>query len=384
MTAPLFEWRTAPLSPDVAAAVARLRNAADVAQVALMPDVHLAHDVCIGTVLATHGRLYPAAIGGDVGCGVATLGFEGDANRLTPAMAGVVLRDLSRLIPALLQAPGEDAPLPGDLEARALSTASLESLRRRTGRREFGTLGRGNHFVELQVDDDGRPWAMVHSGSRAMGPAIQAHHQSAAARASPTAGAESAFVSLVAESEAGRRYLADLDWAIDYARASRERMLQALCVVLSHRLGFEPRLETHVDCGHNHVRREAHGGRALWVHRKGAISAAEGERGLIPGSMGDMTCHVTGRGHPDALGSASHGAGRQMSRTEARSRVSTRDLHRQMHGVYFDEALAHALRDEAPGVYRPLSAVMRAQADLVRIERRVRPLLSYKGASTVT
>lgn len=381
MTAPLFEWRTGPLPPDVAAAVARLRAAPDVAHVALMPDVHLAHDVCIGTVLGTHGLLYPAAIGGDVGCGVATLAFDGDPDRLTAATARLVLGDLGRLVPAMLQtAASAGTPLPGDLEARPLATTSLESLRRRTGRREFGTLGRGNHFAELQVDDAGRPWAMVHSGSRAMGPAIQAHHRSVAARASPANDASGALVALEADSDAGRRYLADLEWALDYARASRERMLQALCVVLSHRLGFEPRLETHVDCGHNHVRREAHGGRALWVHRKGAISATEGEPGLIPGSMGDATNHVTGRGHPDALCSASHGAGRQLSRTEARGRVSERALRRQMHGVFFDEALAGALREEAPAVYRPLSAVMRAQADLVRVERQVRPRLSYKGA----
>ena len=361
------------LTPDVAAAVERLRRVDDVAHVALMPDVHLCQDVCIGTVLGTHGRLYPAAIGGDVGCGVATVAFDGDGDggqRPNDAAARQVLADLTHLMPT--RTHKHDTPLPDDLEDMPLSSRALSTLRRRTGRREFGTLGRGNHFAEVQIelhgDTPGRIWAMVHSGSRALGPAIQTAHRDGPGLSSTDA-----------ESEAGLAYLTDLDFAITYAQASRRHMLQVMAVVLEERLGLQMRPETYLDCGHNHVRRETHGGTALWVHRKGAIPAADGEPGLIPGSMGDETCHVVGKGHPEALGSASHGAGRRLSRTEARGRIGERELHRQMRGVIFNEALAAALREEAPGVYRPLDAVLRAERDLVGVVRRLRPRISYKG-----
>jgi tRNA-splicing ligase RtcB len=248
---------------------------------------------------------------------------------------------------------------PVGLDPEALSSPSLRALARREGLAQLGTLGSGNHFVELQADDDGALWLMLHSGSRGIGPAIRAHH----ARG---------LIGL----EDGGAYLGDLDWALRYADANRRRLLDAAVDAVGARADED----TLITCHHNHVRRETHDGRELWVHRKGAIPAARGEPGIVPGSMGAASFHVEGRGVAGALGSAAHGAGRAMSRTEARRRISDRELARQLAGVAWDARRAHLLRDEAPGAYKDIAAVMRAQRDLVRVVRRLRPLLSYKAA----
>lgn len=374
MSAPLATWLATPLDPEVARAVERLRDAPDVARVALMPDVHLAEEVCVGTVLATRRRLYPAAVGGDIGCGMAALRFDGPASLLEdPGKARAVLRLLGRLVPPMARPPALLLPPPEAVEALTLSAPGLQCQLYREAARQLGTLGRGNHFIELQQDDQGALWAMVHSGSRGLGPAIRDHHLR---HAEPGPGG---LASLDAESEAGAAYLQDIACALAWAEANRALLLEAISLVVSEVLGLSPVAESRLSCQHNHARRETWGGEPLWVHRKGAIPAAEGEPGIIPGSMGSPSYHVEGRGHPDALGSSSHGAGRTMSRSEARARLRVSELRRQMRGVCFDEVNAAALVEEAPAAYRDIGAVMYAQRALTRIVRRLRPMLSYKG-----
>jgi tRNA-splicing ligase RtcB len=158
-------------------------------------------------------------------------------------------------------------------------------------------------------------------------------------------------------------------------------MLEATAALVAGRLGLEPEWgETFLDCAHNHVRLEAPLGEPLWVHRKGAIPAGPGEPGLVPGSMGTATFHVEGRGRGEALWSSAHGAGRRMSRADARRRIGVHELEREMRGVHYDVRRADRLRDEAPSAYKDIGAVLRAQRDLTRIVRRLRPVLSYKGA----
>jgi tRNA-splicing ligase RtcB len=365
-------WVAEPLSPAVVAALERVASIEDVACVAVMPDAHLAEDVCVGTCVATRHRLLPAAVGGDIGCGMAAAAFACEAAVLDdPRPAAELLAAFYRSIPALRHSLPAD--MPNDLAGKPLSHPSLERLREREGRAQFGTLGRGNHFVELQADDEGRLWVMLHSGSRAMGQAIRDHHvRNAEAR-------ESGLVSIAAESEAGVSYLSDMDWALAYAEASRLQMLEVVVGVIREVLGIDALEGSTITCQHNHVRREVHGGEWLWVHRKGAISARAGEPGIIPGSMGTDSFHVAGRGEPAALSSSSHGAGRTMSRAEARQAISVRELERAMEGVWYDHRLAPRLRDEAPSAYKDVRAGMRAQQDLTRIVRRLRPVLSYKG-----
>ena len=368
-------WLAGPLPSDVALAIDRLARTDDVRHVAVMPDVHLSHEVCTGTVVATRRLLYPHAVGNDIGCGMAAVRFHADASILADEQAAAkVLAGLYRTVPTIRHARGSlRDQLPDVLQSTALSDPRLEKLTSRDGRVEFATLGRGNHFIELQADDAGQLWLMIHSGSRAMGQAINAHHL-ATTRSSNTG-----LQCIDAESDFGMAYLSDLDWACLYAAESRREMMEAVIRLMANLFGIAVNRESAIYCNHNHVAKEEHFGEKLWVHRKGAISARDGELGIIPGSMGTVSYHVAGRGHDDALCSSSHGAGRCMSRAEAFKAIPAKEFCRQMKKVWFDHRLAGKLRDEAPTAYKDIHAVMSAQRELTRIVRRLRPLLSYKG-----
>jgi tRNA-splicing ligase RtcB len=362
-------------SDELRAAIERLGRTEDVVRIALMPDAHVAEDVCVGTVTATNRRILPAAVGGDIGCGMVAIRLLCQADLLADRdRAALVLAGFYQYIPHALHISKDAPDLPEELRDKPLADGALESLKRREGRLEFGTLGRGNHFLEVQCDEENQVWLLVHSGSRCMGPAIRHHYES---RAEHDA---SGLAWLDAESNLGRGYLEDAAWAALYARASRATMLQRAIQVFADHFGVEADLETRVEVDHNHVRREIHDDGFLWVHRKGAMGLAAGEPGVVPGSMGSASFHVEGRGFGEALCSSAHGAGREMSRSEARKRITKRQMLRETHGVWFDQRLTDRLREEAPGAYKDIGAVMRAQQKLVRITRRLRPLLVYKAA----
>jgi tRNA-splicing ligase RtcB len=359
---------------QVSEAIERLRRAPDVQQMAVMPDVHLSNDVPIGVVVATSTLIYPQAVGGDIGCGILAVGLDLEAAALdSPRVAGQVLNDLGRAVPARRRNRSEAVSQPADLTNVTLSHAGLESVRRNEGAIEFATLGSGNHFLEIQADEDGRLWLMVHSGSRALGPAIRDHHL---ARAQPVS---SHLRTLDAKSDAGIEYLHDASCARRFADASRRAMADHVGHVLERRLGAHVCWETVITADHNHVSLEQHGGRDLWVHRKGAMSARPGESGALPGSMGSLSFHIEGRGHEEALCSSAHGAGRAFSRTAARGKVNEWELGRQMAGIWYDYRLTDKLRDEAPSAYKDIRAVLRAQQELVKLTRTLRPVLNYKG-----
>jgi tRNA-splicing ligase RtcB (3'-phosphate/5'-hydroxy nucleic acid ligase) len=371
---PVRMWLDAPMDHDVSAAIERLRRAPDVQQIAVMPDVHLAADVCIGVVVATSRRIYPQAVGGDIGCGMLAVGFDVEATALQdPRRAGRVLAGLGRAVPARRRNRRAAITPPSDVITATLSDPSLEAMRRHEGLTEFATLGSGNHFIELQSDDDGRLWLMVHSGSRGIGPAIRDHHL---AQCEDVGGGLRA---LDATSHQGARYLGDAAWARRFADASRRAMAVEVGTVIEATLGARLCWETVITTDHNHVSLEHHGGRGLWVHRKGAMPAGRGQTGVLPGSMGTSSFHVEGRGDEAALCSSAHGAGRALSRTAARAKVTERELRRQMDGVWYDYRMGEKLRGEAPAAYKNIKAVLRAQQDLVKVTRVLRPVLNYKG-----
>jgi tRNA-splicing ligase RtcB len=393
-------WLSEPLGKDVRQSLERLAELEDVARIAVMPDVHLANEICVGTVVATRGRLIPAAVGGDIGCGMAALCFDATAELLGDEMsAGRVLDGLYRTVPAMRHSRATMRErLPDELERQLLSDSKLEKLKRRDGLVQLGTLGRGNHFLEFQSDAEGRLWLMIHSGSRAMGQAITSNATRRRGDGETRGGRHeedrgegdvvvegdnshlSGLVLLDAESAAGRAYLQDVAWARKYASANRLAMMEAVVGLMKELFGVEADMSSLIHSDHNHVRAERHFGEDLWVHRKGALSAKEDEPGIIPGSMGDSSFHVAGNGHEAALASSSHGAGRALSRTDARKTVGRKELERQMHGVWFDHRRAEQLRDEAPSAYKNIRRVMRAQRELTRIVRELRPILSYKGS----
>jgi tRNA-splicing ligase RtcB len=238
---------------------------------------------------------------------------------------------------------------------------------------EFATVGSGNHFIELQADEDARLWLMVHSGSRALGPAIRDHHL---ARAEPVGGGLKA---LDTELDSGVAYLNDVTWARRFADANRRELAKLVSEIVFEITGGGPRWDAGITTDHNHAEHETHRSKRLWVHRKGAMPAWPDQTGVLPGSMGSLSYHVTGRGCQDALCSSAHGAGRLLSRTEARQSVTNHELRRQMRDVWYDFRLSDRLRDEAPSAYKDIGAVARAQRELVKVIRVLRPVLNYKG-----
>ena len=372
--APLHTWLIDPLEGEVRDAIERLRRAIDVKHVAVMPDVHLAAEVCIGVAIGTARLIYPQAVGGDIGCGILAVPFDVSAERLAdPATAGRVLARLSDAVPARRWNRKAAMEVPRDVAGDTLSDAKLDALWRRQGALEFATLGSGNHFAELQADGDGQLWLMVHSGSRAMGPAIRDHHLAHAEQVG------SGLRALDASSAQGCAYLHDAAWARRYAAANRRQIAANIGAVLATTVGASLQWERAITTDHNHVESESHGGVSLWVHRKGAMAAAPEQWGALPGSMGTVSFHVQGRGCSQALCSSAHGAGRLMSRTAARRSVTARELQRQMAGVWYDYRHAEDLRDEAPSAYKDIRAVVRAQRELVKVARVLRPVLNYKG-----
>lgn len=367
-------WLTEPLSPEVRRAIERIASAEDVQQVAIMPDVHLAGDVCIGSVIATTRLIYPSAVGGDIGCGIAAVTFDLRAEALgSEGRATALFHRLREMIPPIRRNRDALQQMNSELHSSILSDEWLESVCRREGMLQFGTLGRGNHFLEFQADEDGRLWLMVHSGSRAMGQAIRDFHVERAEEVSH------GMKYVDAESSQGAAYLADAEYARRYARGNRRAMVELAASAIRQLFDGSLNEDTYFDCDHNHVQRETHGGESLWVHRKGANSAAAGEPGIIPGSMGTESFHVLGRGNAKSLCSSSHGAGRAMSREEARRRISTSELRSQLGDTFYREDDITNLCEEAPEAYKDIAAVFRAQRDLVKRVRRLRPVLSYKA-----
>ncbi len=370
--ASLATWLTEPLGAEVARSVERLRAAPDVNHVALMPDVHLAKGVSIGTVVATERLIYPAAVGSDIGCGMAALALDVQASAIADERsAAQVLALLHECIP--INKHRGKQQLPPSLATADLTDERLQRVAARDCRVQLGTLGRGNHFFEFQVDQEGQLWMLVHSGSRGVGQQIATWHLGL------TVGGADGLAGIDAHSERGRAYLSDVGWARRYAAASRLAMLRAVAQAMYERFGANADWNSLIHSDHNHVAFEEHDGKSWWVHRKGAESARAGEPGIVPGSMGAATFHATGRGCRAALASCSHGAGRKLSRTDARRQISSKQFARQVGRLWYDHRRTATLRDEAPAAYKDIRQVMKAQRELLRIVRQLQPVLTYKG-----
>ncbi len=371
-------WLADPLAPETGKALLRLQSLPDLARMAVMPDVHPSADVCVGCVLGTSELIFPQAIGGDIGCGMTTVRLKGvAASSLTPRDTAAILTQLGKRVdvmrrPSSRDPQGTEMPDPATLHATHLSR-----LAQREGASQLGTLGRGNHFVEVQRDDEDTLWIMVHSGSRAMGQAIAGHYVRIAQRE----GVRAALAGLKRGTPAGEDYLADQSWGVAYAKANRLNLLDSAAKAVREISGGRADWSTLIDLPHNLARIERfEDAGELVVHRKGAAPASLNQPGLIPGSAGTISVHVEGRGDQRSMCSSSHGAGRLLSRSAARQSITSGDVRRQMGQVAFDRQREHSLRDEAPGAYRDLRIVMQAQHDLVKATRTLRPLVSFKAS----
>lgn len=329
--------------------------------VAGMADAHVSDGIAVGSVFATENIAVPSALGGDLGCGMSAVPLDVEADRIE---GDALVEGLARAIPVgAATHRGRGVEVPDRLLEQPLSTGSLEHAREALARKHLGTLGGGNHFVEIDRDVDGRAWLLVHSGSRGLGAAIAAHHVRAALDGA-----------LDTNTPAGASYLEDLAWALAFARANRERLIARALEAMDVGCVDEP-----IDIHHNFIARERWLDRDLLVHRKGAVAVPRGRRALIPGSMGTASYVVEGLGCPDAFGSCSHGAGRVMSRKEARAAIRPKALAQAMRRIAYPEHLARQLVEEAPDAYRDIREVLDDQTELV--DRRVRlvPVAVLKG-----
>lgn len=372
---PIRVWARA-VSPETVRQLQRLASQPYVVEfVAAMADAHLAEGVAVGSVFATEHTVVPRALGGDLGCGMSATRIGVDARGLDRRRLEDLVRALGRAIPVGdATHRGRGVEVPDSLLEQSLSTRTLEHTREALARRHLATLGGGNHFLELDRDAEGELWMLVHSGSRGLGAAVAAHHVRP-----PTSGSADALLGLDTRTGPGAAYLSDHAWALAFARANREALAARALGVIADTLGVSRDASVCVDIHHNFLARESWFGRDLLVHRKGAVAIPANGLALIPGSMGTASYLVEGLGNEEAFGSCSHGAGRVMSRKEARVAIRPKALQQAMRRVVYPEGIAAQLVEEAPAAYRDIGEVLEDQEDLVQRRVRLEPIAVLKG-----
>ncbi|MBI3647921.1 MAG: RtcB family protein [Actinobacteria bacterium] len=350
--------------------------------VALMPDAHLGLGATIGSVIPTRSAIIPSAVGVDIGCGMIAAETTVSASQLPDDMDPLVPR-IERVVPAGL---GRWRREPTGAALAWLAehpNPRLTSPQERRALEQIGSLGSGNHFFEVCLDETDRMWVVMHSGSRGVGNQLAEQHIEVAKRLAKAEGIplEDPELAWLQEGtpEFGA-YVADMLWAQAYAMENRRAMME---VALREILRFVGTglSGARVNCHHNFAALEEHGGRKVWVTRKGAIRAERGDLGVIPGAMGGKSYIVRGLGNELAYNSCAHGAGRAMSRRAARRTFTPEDLEKAMAGRAWQAAKARELLDEIPGSYKDIDRVMEDQKDLVEIVHRLHGIVSYKGTS---
>ena len=357
--------------------------------VAAMPDVHAGIGATVGTVIATRHAVIPAAVGVDIGCGMIAACTSLTAEALDEKNLKRVFDQISRDVPVGRDQHREGrevahaaAPFRRELKRITDAHPQLEKRFKRTQNwaQQMGTLGGGNHFIEVCVDEARRVWVMLHSGSRGIGNAIGTYFIELARgdMENQVANLPDRDLAYFREgTEHFDEYVGAVDWAQRYAAANREAMMDIVLAALRRHLpSFEVTSEA-VNCHHNYVEREHHYGADVWITRKGAIRAGRGELGIIPGSMGAKSYIVRGRGSEESFQSCAHGAGRRMSRAAAKKQFNTVDLARQTQGVLCRKD--SGVVDEIPSAYKPIDEVMENQSDLVEVVHTLKQVLCVKG-----
>jgi tRNA-splicing ligase RtcB (3'-phosphate/5'-hydroxy nucleic acid ligase) len=357
--------------------------------VAAMPDVHAGIGATVGAVIPTRRAIIPAAVGVDIGCGMNAVRLSLVATQLPDSLARVRAA-IERAVPVGFDEHGESAarrdacaPLARRLAAIVRKHPKIAKMQRdHEGKwvRQMGSLGGGNHFIELCLDESDRVWVMLHSGSRGVGNCIGQYFIAQAREAMLRRDARLPDRDLAWLDEGTRMfedYVEAVGWAQDYAAANRTEMMELILGALRRELPVFEATSEAVDCHHNYVAQETHFGERVYVTRKGAISAREGELGIIPGSMGARSYIVRGKGNPESFCSCAHGAGRRMSRAEAKRRFSRADLEAQTSGVECRKD--KGVLDEIPGAYKDIDRVMEDQADLVEVAHTLKQVVCVKG-----
>jgi tRNA-splicing ligase RtcB (3'-phosphate/5'-hydroxy nucleic acid ligase) len=353
--------------------------------IALMPDAHLGKGATVGSVIPTERAIIPAAVGVDIGCGMIAVRTQFQAAEL-PANRAPLRKAIEASIPLGAGAYNtriwrhETSLRIADLESLAVKLSVSVDNYAANWRDQLGSLGSGNHFIEVSVDQDGHVWLFLHSGSRGIGNKIAQHHIAQARDLIKTwriGLPDRDLAYLVEGTQHFDNYIAELTWAQEFARLNRTEMMARVKAAFEKWIGSEIRVEHEVNCHHNYTAKEYHFGRDVWLSRKGAIDASPGTWGLIPGSMGTRSYIVQGKGNRLALNSAPHGAGRNYSRSAARKRFTVEQLREAMAGIEYRDTAAFI--DEIPQAYKPIEVVMEDARDLVDVRYELRQIVNVKG-----
>ena len=352
---------------------------------ALMPDAHLGKGATVGSVIPTLGAIMPAAVGVDIGCGMIAVRTQFTKAQLVSRDLTTLRQQIERAVP--LSAGHDNRTIVLTAEPRI---AELEELAAKNDfdpasyaghwRNQLGSLGSGNHFIEISVDEADAVWMFLHSGSRGVGNKIATHHIGVAQRLATQWWIDLPDRDLAYLAEGTDEfwsYIRQLRWAQHFALLNREEMMDRVARQLSETMGEDVIEQERINCHHNFTEREKHFGKEVWVSRKGAIQADKGRPGLIPGSMGTASYVVSGLGNPLSLNSSPHGAGREYSRSAARRTFTHEQLREAMTGIEFRDT--DAFIDEIPQAYKPIDRVMADAGDLVEIRHTLRQLVNVKG-----
>ena len=378
----LLSWAS-DIEPDtVEQAVRASKMPFVLGHIALMPDAHLGLGATVGSVIPTLGAIIPSAVGVDIGCGMIAVQTDLVPGDLDNNRLRSLLERIERTVPAGV-GQGHEHIARGEAWWMAHPNGSVATFHyEQKVMEQFGSLGSGNHFIEVCEGTDGKVWVVLHSGSRGVGNALAKRHIDTAKGLMDRyfIGLEDPDLAYLVEGTPEfSAYITDLMWAQDYALANRELMMDVVLTELRHAVK-KPFTETRrINCHHNYTARENHMGKNPWVTRKGAIRAREGDYGVIPGSMGTNSFIVRGLGNKASFESSAHGAGRRMSRKQAVRDFTAAQLTEAMEGKVWLEGKARSLLDEIPGSYKDIDQVMRDQADLVTVEVELTQVLNYKG-----
>lgn len=340
-------------------------------QGALMPDTHKGYALPIGGVVATDGVIVPAWVGYDIGCGMCAVPTTFKKQDVIDH-AQEIHNEIHQQVPVgncKFQFP---ALLTGDLKALPRSRVVHDQLTVRDGMRQLGTLGGGNHFIEIGYDDFDTVWIIIHSGSRGVGHGVAGKYMQAFAEQHGRSQVET-HNGLPVTSGLGQMYKMDMDWCLAYALENRRQMMCSIQFAMRQVISGDILWGKMINRNHNHAEEKD----GLVIHRKGATHAEEGMMGVIPGNMRDGSFIVMGKGNPDSLCSSSHGAGRVLSRSQAKKTLDVEKFKAMMSGIASDAS--ESTIDESPDAYKPVDEVMQMQKDLVTVVHRVRPLLNVKG-----
>lgn len=352
--------------------------------VALLPDAHLGKGATVGSVIPTIGAIMPAAVGVDIGCGMMAIKTQYRIDDLNTTRLTELRESIEAAIP--LSAGKYNQTLTDTALAR-VSELALKAANAKfdpatyagNWPMQLGSLGSGNHFIEVTADETGAVWLFLHSGSRGVGNKIAQHHIKVAQEAMKKWWIDLPdpdLAYLVEGTDEFWRYVRELGWAQEFARLNREEMMDRVVACFEAWHGPVEKLET-IQCHHNYTVRERHFGKEVWLSRKGAINASEGAPGLIPGSMGTASYVVVGKGNRLALNSSPHGAGRNYSRSAARRQFTIDDLRKSMTGIEWRDSSEFI--DEIPAAYKDIDVVMADAADLVEVRHTLHQLVNVKG-----